>query len=150
MCVLCLRARPTYPVEQTYCTDKQVPDSASTATAYMCGVKGNYRTIGVSAAVQVADCDAAKKSENRVESIVKWAQEARKATGVVTNTRVTHASPAGSYAHVPYRDMESDADVLERNLDPRSCDFDIARQLIYDEPGRNINVRERFFTRAPR
>lgn len=125
---------------QTYCTDKQVSDSAATATAYMCGVKGNFQTIGVSAKVEVADCESAKIEANQVSSIVQWAQEAGKATGVVTTTRVTHASPSGSYAHVPFRGMESDDDVLYHKLDPKSCNFDIARQLVYNKPGRDIKV----------
>lgn len=115
-------------------------DSACTATAYMCGIKANYRTIGVSANVKVADCESAKNESNRPSSIIKWAQEAGKATGTVTTTRVTHASPAGGYAHVPLRDMESDADVKSSGLNTTSCNFDIARQLVYYEPGRNLKV----------
>lgn len=107
----------------------------------MCGVKANYNTIGVTAAVEVADCESGKLEKNRVSSIVQWAQEAGKSTGIVTTTRVTHASPAGSYAHVPYRDMESDADILKNKLDPKSCNYDIAKQLVTEEPGKNIKVR---------
>lgn len=125
---------------QTYCTDVQVADSACTATAYLSGVKTNVRCIGVSAAVKVADCEAAKIPANRPSSILKWAQDAGMATGIVTTTRVTHASPAGTYAHVPFRDMECDGDVVKKKLDPVSCNFDIAKQLVYDEPGKNMQV----------
>ena len=134
---------------QTYCVDKQVSDSAATATAYLTGVKGNYQTIGVSGKVQVVDCESAKLSANRASSIAKWAQDAGKATGVVTTARVTHASPAGVYAHVPYRGMESDGDNKNLELDLKSCNFDIAKQLVFEEPGKNLNVRNygicRFF-----
>lgn len=123
--------------------DRQVPDSASTATAYMTGVKGNFMTIGVNAKVKSADCESTKIQSNRLTSIVKWAQDAGKATGVVTTTRVTHASPAGAYAHVPYRYMERDSDMVKKQLDPSSCNFDIAKQLIYDDPGKNIKVRSK-------
>lgn len=98
------------------------------------------KCIGVSANVKVADCEAAKIESNRPQSILKWAQDAGKGTGVVTTTRITHASPAGTYAHVPYREMECDADVVKKQLDPKSCDFDIAKQLVYEDPGRNIKV----------
>lgn len=125
---------------QTYCVDKQVPDSACTATAYMSGVKTNFRAIGVSAKVKSGDCEGAKVEANRVESIVQWAQKAGKATGIVTTTRVTHASPAGSYAHVNHRDMESDEDVKILGLDPKICDFDIAYQLVHEDTGKNIKV----------
>lgn len=45
----------------------------------------------------------------------------------MTTTRLTHATPAASYAHVPERDWESDTEV-------EHCDYvkDIARQLIED------------------
>jgi len=33
-------------------------------------------------------------------------KDAAKATGIVTTTRVTHATPAGTYAHVANRDWE--------------------------------------------
>lgn len=36
---------------QTYCVDTQVADSACSATAYLCGVKANMGTMGVSAKV---------------------------------------------------------------------------------------------------
>lgn len=75
--------------------DTQVADSATTATAYLCGVKANLGTIGVTAAVERNDCAASTNRKNRVYSIARWAQQAGKRTGIVTTARVTHASPAG-------------------------------------------------------
>ena len=60
--------------------------------------------------------------ENRVSSLLAWAQEKGKATGVVTTDRfkkttkkvfesrcsLTGASPAGTYAHAADRDWEND------------------------------------------
>lgn len=66
-------------------------------------------------------------------------QDAGKSTGVVTTTRITHASPAGSYAQVANRDWENDAVVKSSGQDPDKCD-DIAEQLINSVPGRNIKV----------
>ncbi|KAA0196436.1 hypothetical protein HAZT_HAZT010170 [Hyalella azteca] len=37
---------PDLAMIKTYDVDRQVPDSASTATAYLCGVKSNYYTTG--------------------------------------------------------------------------------------------------------
>lgn len=54
----------------------------------------------------------------------------------MTTTRVTHATPSALYAHSPDRDWECEAKIPE---DSRRCK-DIARQLIEDEPGRNIQV----------
>lgn len=69
---------------------------------------------------------------------MKWAQKAGKATGIVTTTRITHASPAGTYANTANRDWESDADMKEFP-DSHNCS-DIAKQLIRGEIGRNFNV----------
>lgn len=114
-------------------------DSASTATAYLCGVKANYATIGVTANVELDDCRASMNSKNRVYSIAKWAQESNKRAGLVTTARVTHASPAGVYAHVANREWESDFNVRNYSQNPADCD-DIARQLVFGETGRDLNV----------
>ena len=54
--------------------DRQVPDSAGTATAYLCGVKGNYRTIGVSAAARYNQCNTTRGNE--VTSVMNRAKKA--------------------------------------------------------------------------
>lgn len=58
--------------------------------------------------------------------------------GFVTTTRVTHASPAGMYAHTSERNWESDADVPDECLS-LGCK-DIANQLITSDPGRQFKV----------
>lgn len=121
--------------------DTQVADSACSATAYLGGVKANEGTVGVSAAVGRVDCEAVKNESNRVHSIAKWAQEAGKRTGLVTTTRVTHASPAGIYAHVADRGWEDDVSLSADGQNLTEC-IDIARQLIFGETGRHLNVRE--------
>lgn len=86
----------TFPytgMAKTYCLDRQVSDSASTATAYLCGVKTNYATAGLSGKVKRGDCEESAKPENHLPSIAKWAMDSGKAAGLVTTTRVTHASP---------------------------------------------------------
>lgn len=56
----------------------------------------------------------------------------------MTTTRVTHATPAAAFGHSAHRDWECDTKIpdSERNI---GCK-DLARQLVEDEPGRNINV----------
>lgn len=54
--------------------DFQIPDSAATATAFLCGVKTNLNTIGVSAAARNGICKTQKGNE--VTSILKWAKDA--------------------------------------------------------------------------
>lgn len=59
---------------QTYNTNAQVADSAGTATAFLCGVKANEGTVGVSAAAVRSQCNTTKGNE--VTSILKWAKDA--------------------------------------------------------------------------
>ena len=62
-------------------------------------------------------------------------------TGVVTNTRVTHATPACAYATSASRAWEADTDIIDISLpiwpDRSNCK-DIASQLI--EKGHDIEV----------
>lgn len=83
---------PHYGLVKTYCVNRQVADSACTATAFLSGIKANYRGIGVTANVSSSDCNFSE--EDKAYSILKWAQDAGKATGIVTTTRITHATPA--------------------------------------------------------
>ncbi|XP_037051927.1 alkaline phosphatase-like [Bradysia coprophila] len=130
---------PHFGLSKTYCVDRQVADSACTATAYLHGVKGNYGTIGVNAQVPRYDCLGETEESKRTVSIAKWAQDNCKATGIVTTSRVTHASPAGVYAHTANRDWENDQDVTDAGChDARTRD--IALQLIEDDVGRNLKV----------
>ncbi len=82
-----------------YCLTNQygtvVTDSASAATALACGVKTRDGMIG-------------KDHEGRpLKSILDVAREKGKSTGLISNTRITHATPAGFYAQVLHRDMEA-------------------------------------------
>lgn len=130
---------PYVGLSKTYCANMQVADSACTATAYLGGVKANYGTVGVTAAVQFKDCQAQSQPANRVASIAAWAQSQGMATGLVTTTSVTHASPAGVYAHIANRNWENDAEVLADNGDPTICP-DAAAQLIHSPVGQKLSV----------
>ena len=130
---------PYFGLSKTYCVDAQVADSACTATAYLAGVKGNYGTIGVNARVPRKDCKQGQKREHHTDSIAKWAQDAGKWAGLVTNARVTHASPAGVYAHTADRKWESDAALKKAGCDPSKV-VDIARQLVEWPVGRGLRV----------
>ncbi|XP_066946180.1 alkaline phosphatase, tissue-nonspecific isozyme-like [Macrobrachium rosenbergii] len=130
---------PNIGLLKTYSLDKQVPDSAATATAFLSGVKGNFRTLGVNGRVKLNDCKASLKEKNRVKTILEWAQESGKETGLVTTTQVTHATPAALYAKTPSRKWQCDTRMKGLGGGTESCK-DIARQLVEDEPGRNIKV----------
>lgn len=124
---------------KTYSVNTMVPDSAVTSTAYLCGVKGNHGTIGVNGCVERTNCAGMSDTNNHVHSIAKWALDAGKSAGLVTTTRVTHASPAGVYAHVADREWENDA-VLADDCGAGSGLADIAQQLIHGEVGKQLKV----------
>ncbi|XP_054838192.1 intestinal-type alkaline phosphatase 1-like [Eublepharis macularius] len=117
---------PYVALSKTYNVDRQVPDSAGTATAYLCGVKGNYKTIGLSAAARYNQCNTT--AGNEVTSVLQRARAAGMSVGIVTTTQVQHASPAGNYAHVVNRDWYSDADMPALAIS-QGC-RDIAEQLL--------------------
>ncbi|KAM3923097.1 alkaline phosphatase, tissue-nonspecific isozyme-like [Leptodactylus fuscus] len=100
---------PFVALSKTYNTDSQVPDSAGTATAFLCGVKTNRGILGLSAAAELGNCNTSKGNE--VDSILKWAKAAGMSVGVVTTTRINHATPAAAYAHSADRNWYSDADM---------------------------------------
>lgn len=130
---------PNVGLAKTYCLNLLVADSACSGTSYLCGVKANMFTQGVNGQVKMSDCKASKNPKNHAPSLLRWAQLAGKSTGVVTNTRITHATPAVAYAHSSNRLYESDLDVHKYGGDPNDC-VDIARQLIESETGKNLNV----------
>ena len=59
---------------QTYTTDSQVADSAASATAYLCGVKGNLGTIGVDVNVLKENCTHQQNKNFHVPSVAQWFQ----------------------------------------------------------------------------
>uniref|UniRef100_A0AAZ3QYD5 Alkaline phosphatase n=1 Tax=Oncorhynchus tshawytscha TaxID=74940 RepID=A0AAZ3QYD5_ONCTS len=125
---------PFVALSKTYNTNAQVADSAGTATAYLCGVKANEGTVGVSAAAVRSQCNTTQGNE--VTSILRWAKEAGKSVGIVTTTRVNHATPSAAYAHCVDRDWYSDGEMPAEAVQA-GCK-DIARQLFENIP--NIDV----------
>lgn len=125
---------PNVAFSKTYNTDAQIADSAGTASAFLTGVKTFEGAISVSDLIKRGTCT--NVTENKLLSILEMAEIAGLSTGVVTTTRVTHATPASSYAHSPDRNYEDDSTI------PEDCkDFkDIARQLIDFPYGDGIDV----------
>lgn len=113
-------------LSKTYSHDTQVTDSAAGITAIMSGVKTRNKIIGLTGAAIGEKCETEKG--HSVESLAELAKANGRAAGVVTTTRVTHATPGGAYAHTAYRDWEGDSDMPVEALEG-GCK-DIARQLI--------------------
>lgn len=116
---------PATAFSKTYNTDSQTPDSAGTMTAITTGVKTHMGAIGVSAG-QRTDC-----ADSLDKGLLTWLQladSAGMATGVVSTARLTHATPAATYAHSPERNWENDTDLPEA-AKAAGCK-DIAQQLL--------------------
>ncbi|KAG8305274.1 membrane-bound alkaline phosphatase-like [Homalodisca vitripennis] len=130
---------PFTGLSKTYCVDSQVADSACSGTAYLTGVKNNIQTLGVTADVTSKDWRAMQNPAFHTHSIIEWAQEAGKGTGIVTTCKVTDASPAAGYAHSAYRYWQNDQDILKDVPGAKGVQ-DIASQLIENNPGKGIKV----------
>lgn len=126
---------PHLAAVKTYCADRQVTDSAASATALMCGIKTNYETLGVNAGAEHNNCST--EQNTKVNCMMRWGQLEGKSTGVVTTARVTHATPGPTYAHTVNRDWEADSLMPEENNG--KCK-DIASQLIDGETGQKLQV----------
>lgn len=126
---------PHTAFSKTYNTDSQTPDSAGTMTAVATGVKSHMGAIGVSAGDR-GDC--ADSLGRHVQSWLRLADAAGLSTGIVTTARLTHATPAAVYAHVPDRNWENDTDLPERAV-AAGC-RDIAQQLLDFPAGRGPSL----------
>ena len=84
--------------------DAIVADSACSATQLATGVACRSEMIGLDI------------NGNPVETVLEQAKRLGKSTGLVSDTRITHATPAAFAAHQAHRDMETDiAEDLIRN-----------------------------------
>ncbi|NXC47444.1 PPBI phosphatase, partial [Penelope pileata] len=131
--LLAMETFPHVALAKTYTIDRQVPDSAGTGTAYLCGVKANAKTLGLSGAAVYGKCRTT--FGNEVDSILHRARQAGKSVGIVTTTRVQHASPGAAYAHSVSRSWYADANMPKEAL--REGCKDIAHQLVHNT---DINV----------
>ncbi|CAH8576156.1 unnamed protein product [Heterobilharzia americana] len=97
---------PVASLVRTFNSDRLTTDSGAAATAFMSGVKGPFNTVGVTGTVKCCECTELKEVE-RAKSSIYYASRAGLSTGIVTTTRVTHATPAAAYANILHRDWES-------------------------------------------
>ncbi|MBI3801770.1 MAG: alkaline phosphatase [Deltaproteobacteria bacterium] len=127
---------PYVALSKTYSVDQQTADSAPTMTAIVTGVKTNDGFLSVNQ--NGVRRDHTSVTGNQLTTILELAEDKGLATGVVTTTRVTHATPAACYAHTVERDWEGDADLSPA---ARTAGFpDIARQLIEFSHGDGLEV----------
>jgi len=121
---------PYTGMARTYNTNMQTPDSAGTMTALITGVKTKGGVLSINDNVIRQDC--ATEAGNELLSAIEIAEIAGKATGIVTTTRITHATPAATYSSSVERNWESDSDMPAEAI-ALGCE-DIASQLIHFTP----------------
>ncbi|XPF96201.1 alkaline phosphatase [Colwellia sp. RE-S-Sl-9] len=120
---------------KTYNVDAQTPDSAGTMTAMISGVKTDVGVIGVDADVERGNCDTAKGNE--LITAIEVAEIKGLSTGVISTARITHATPAATYAKSADRNWEDISDMPEAAV-TAGCE-DIASQLVNFE--KNLEMR---------
>lgn len=123
---LSLDTFPHVALSRTYSHDYQISDSAATATAMMSGVKTRSGVLGVQSMAERGDCAGAL--EYATTSLFDLAERAGMSTGVISTARLTHATPAATYAHSGSRDWETDRS-LPTTAAEQGC-VDIASQLV--------------------
>ena len=119
---LTMETLPWSAFSKTYSHDAQVADSASTATAMLSGVKTRSRTLGLRSGVSYSNC--ASQEGQETDTLFELAERAGLSTGIVSTARITHATPAATFAKSANRDWEDDTELGETDC------RDIARQLI--------------------
>jgi len=134
--VLSFERFPYTAFSKTYTLDYQVGESAGTITAMMSGQKTRSAVLGEGGAVIPDKCEGAAAAS--IATLLEQAADRGLSTGVVTTTRITHATPGGTYAHTPSRDWESDVST-PADAQAQGC-RDIARQLVEFSHGGGVDV----------
>ncbi len=127
---------PNTALSRTYTTDMQTPDSAGTMSAMMTGAKTRSGVLGVAQKANRGDCSSGKGQS--LVTALELAETAGMSTGVVTTTRLTHATPGATYAHSVERDWEYDM-AMPPAAKEEGC-IDIARQMVEFPYGDGIDV----------
>ena len=105
--MLNLERFPVVGLHKSYASNNLVTDSAAGATAFSAGVKTYNGAIGV-------DSD-----KQPVKTILEYAEEHGLATGMVSTSSITHATPASFIAHIEKRKYYEAiaADFLKTEID---------------------------------
>ncbi|MDW6005082.1 alkaline phosphatase [Vibrio mangrovi] len=133
---LTMEQLPYVALSKTYNTNAQTPDSAGTASAMVTGVKTKQGIISVDDNVRRGFCN----TQIGHEAKTAWEMAAEKglSVGVVSTARITHATPATTYAHAADRDWENDSKLP--NIAKNQGCIDIAQQLINFNGGKGMDV----------
>ncbi|QSX76420.1 alkaline phosphatase [Lysobacter arenosi] len=127
---------PATALSKTYNTDSQTPDSAGTMSAMATGVKTRAGVLSIGQ--QAARRNCAEALQAPILTLWELAASQGLGTGVVTTTRVTHATPGATFTHSAERNWENDVD-LPDEAKAAGC-IDIARQLVETPYGNGPDV----------
>ena len=94
-------------------------------TAIVTGVKTIGDSLSVNQFVPHGEPKAEVVNANKLTTILEQAKQRGLSVGIVSTARITHATPAATYAHTAERDWEGDAD-----LPVGATVSDIAAQLV--------------------
>lgn len=119
---LTMESLPRTARVKTYSLDAQTTDSAPSMAAYTTGVKSRNEVIALDGNAMAkrpsSDTTVTPNVSNAIDNcpasgngaavptVLEQAIAKGKATGVVTTARLTHATPAATYAHICHRDAE--------------------------------------------
>jgi alkaline phosphatase len=119
---------PYSALVRTFSANQQTSDSAPTATAMVTGWHANDGALAVAPTLADGESDAKVVAQHALATLLEQAESKSLSTGIVTTTRITHATPAANYAHTPNRDWEFAGQL------PRSATLlDIAAQLVHQQ-----------------
>ncbi|MGB0893640.1 MAG: alkaline phosphatase [Parashewanella sp.] len=127
---------PHTALVKTYNVDAQTPDSAGTMTAMISGLKTDVGVIGVDEDIARGNCDT--MNGNQVATALELAEIKGMATGIISTARITHATPAATYAKSADRNWEDISDMPD-DAKAKGCK-DIADQLVNFES----NLEQRY------
>ena len=98
---------PISGVNTTYSSNSLITDSAAAGTALACGVKTDNGVIAKNTAMK------------NVPTLVELAEKKGMATGIISTTRLTHATPASFASHNGNRNAENEIayDFLDSGVD---------------------------------
>ena len=102
---------PYVALSKTYSANQQTSDSAPTMTAMVAGVKTNDGILSLNQSVARSEPSNTVIQANKVATILEQAEASGRATGIISTARITHATPAATYAHISNRDWEANANL---------------------------------------
>jgi alkaline phosphatase len=125
---------PARALVKTYNTDAQVADSAGTAAAITTGTKTRIGVLGIRPGQGPETC---KTPALFPKTLGEIAHEKGMGLGIVTTTRITHATPAAMYSHSPSRNWEAPDKAYSAEERKSGC-VDIAAQLTGFKGGADV------------